>query len=122
MIITLLEKEIRKLLSRLKTGISFSELSEIQGFLSKNGEDGLWYGREDYNIFLWFNMTLEAGKIMDMLIDNQEIELKPTSFLVYLHDGKVPKIPIAKSVRKYKSERWLPTVINITKNFSLKEY
>lgn len=39
------------------------------------------------------------------------IKLAPCAPLSYVIDGAVPKMPIAKSLRHYKTPRWCPVVM-----------
>jgi len=94
------------ILQKLKTkgdGVSFVDLSEIEGF-----KGDLWYGDTDKNIYLWFSCSQEAVDAIKSLIDKGRIELKETSPFVYHADGLIPKFPIAKQLRPYKNARWCP--------------
>ena len=42
-----------------------------------------------------------------------KIEMKPCSKLVYFADGRVPTLPIAKSLRNYKTDHWIPVVLEV---------
>jgi len=43
------------------------------------------------------------------------IDIKPTTAFVYLLDGQVMKLPIAKRDRAYKKPHWVPVVFNLKK-------
>ena len=42
-----------------------------------------------------------------------KIEMKPCSHLVYFIDGCALTLPIAKSVRNYKTTHWIPVVLEV---------
>lgn len=90
-------------------GISFVEL-ENRFDMKGNME----WGFEDKNIWFWFGMSEGAIAALKGLLDAGRIQMKRTTILVYMCDGAVPRMPIAKQIRKYKSEHWLPIVFNPT--------
>jgi hypothetical protein len=65
------------------------------------------------NIFLWFNMTEEAVAAMQGLISDGLIHGRSAHILVYLCDGMIPQVPLAKQARAYKEPRWAPTVFSL---------
>lgn len=107
-----------KILNLVKSnggGTSFVELQNgINGFVGKYAFSSERLAEK--NIWMWFTCSNEAVDALSELVKERKIFLKATSFWVYLVDGCVPGIPMAKQSRKYKKERWLPTVLNIEKS------
>jgi hypothetical protein len=104
-----------KILSVLKEkggGVSFVELSEIEGF---TGE--LVMGIKEKNIIFWHNVSKEAIHAINELIKEEKLEMVTTQPIVYHVDGEVPRLPIAKQDRKYNSLRWQPVAFNKGVNF-----
>lgn len=90
-------------------GVTFVELMAIEGFKG----DYVW-GREDYNIWFWGGLSDQAIDALEELLRTNQIAMTPTYPLTYLIDGVIVKWPIAKQVRKYKKEHWLPVVFNLS--------
>lgn len=65
------------------------------------------------NVLLWIAATPEMADVFHDVIGDDRVEMKPTVPLLYMMDGKVLTIPLAKRVPKlgYKNPRWLPVVI-----------
>ena len=79
-----------------------------------NGKGSLLYN--DYkNIFLWRGMEREFTEVIKELFDEEKIMVRPTSPLVYVYDGKVMTLPIAKRRLNYKEPHWLPVIFSSTK-------
>jgi hypothetical protein len=72
------------------------------------------------NIIMMNNISQECIDSFIELIDNDIIKINPTSLLVAMVDGKTISVPIAKSIRKYKEPRWIPMLVEKSRNF--KEY
>jgi len=89
--------------------VSFAELTSIDNF---NGSFA--WGNPNYNIWFWADMSKKACDAMDYLIDNKIVKLEPANRTIYLFDGCMLTIPIAKRKNhKYKKPRWLPVTLNI---------
>jgi hypothetical protein len=90
--------------------VSFAEFDQkITGF--KGGDKMILVESEKAcNIVLWFGLTDQAVDAMEELRVNKKIHAVPASFLVYAADGVMPRLPLAKSARKYKEPHWLPVV------------
>jgi hypothetical protein len=102
-----MKNKILTMLHQLGDGVSFADLSRIDGFAGK-----LMYGNAEKNIYFWTSCSQKAIDALNALIEEKKIVLKPTTEIVYLNDGLIPKLPIARQSRKYASERWLPVVLN----------
>jgi hypothetical protein len=70
---------------------------------------------DDRNIVLWQGVSYQLADAVRDAIKMGLVELSPTNPLVYAIDGKLLRLPIAKSTRNYKSPRWLPVVLNLPK-------
>lgn len=69
------------------------------------------------NCILWTGVSSEfADSLYECLYNRKTIETKPTDTLVYLIDGIMLKLPIAKrgpkDKKQYKDKHWLPVVFN----------
>lgn len=89
-------------------GVSFVELErKIEGF---KGDRALYFPSYP-NLILWPWVSPEAVEALNSITGI--IEVKPCSFLVYMTDGKIPDMQIAKQAKAYETERWLPVVFSI---------
>jgi hypothetical protein len=77
---------------------------EGEGFPVK-GRKGL-HANGYPNILLWFDMSDEFCDVMQIVIKGTRRAM--ASPLSYIADGLYPSIPIAKNLRQYKTERWVP--------------
>lgn len=90
-------------------GTSFVELSrEIPGF-----KGSLAWGMAEKNTWFWHTLSEAAIDAMTELLDEGKIKMTATQPLIYMIDGQLPGMPVAKSTsRNYKSERWLPVLFS----------
>lgn len=107
-----LKKAITSMLRTNGDGVSFANLSTIPGF---SGQAGMEI--EDKNIFIWFSCSEEAIQAIRDLLNEKQIELHSTTHLTYIVDGCVPRYPVAKSDRAYKTPRWQPMALKKGKLF-----
>ena len=109
------KKNIISLLQETGGGVSFVELSRIEGFtdLTESAYEILFPGND--TIVLWSGISKVYVDALKELRDEGVYHYWPTSLLVYHVDGKMLNMPIAKSNRKYKQDRWLPVVLNLGK-------
>lgn len=63
------------------------------------------------NIVLWFHLSQAFIKVLEALLAEGLVEMRGTTRLAYLADGKLPALPLARSKRHYKTLRWLPTYL-----------
>jgi hypothetical protein len=68
---------------------------------------------KDYNIVLWANLRSDVAEAILELLRERKLFLIPTHVLVYIIDGRVLSLPVAKRLRKYKKLHWLPVVLDI---------
>ncbi len=98
-------------LKRLGNGVSYADLSRIDGFTGTT-----WHGSAEFNQFFWFNCSDEAIEALKYLLNEQVIAIKKmdqqTSLLVSISDGTKPKFPIATQEKKYKEPHWVPVVFD----------
>lgn len=59
------------------------------------------------NLVLWSGVSEKFVEAFKMAL--AQLEVFPTQALVYHVDGRVPMMPIAKSIRAFRHPRWLPT-------------
>ena len=109
-----LRKDVVEFVEDKERHISFAELSKIDGFM---GEPKCLFGRPDMNIYYWFGMSHDACDVMEELFEQEMLTMEPANLLVYMADGMVPDVPVAKKCHAYKSNRWLPVVVSPTPNF-----
>jgi hypothetical protein len=98
-------------IERLGDGVSYVDLSRIEGFAGTT-----WHGSAEYNQFFWFACSDEAIEALKYLINEEIIAIKPldpqTSLLVSMAAGTKPQYPMATHKKKYKSPHWVPVVFN----------
>jgi len=111
-----------------KEHISFAEFhrffgEEMEGdiFLELGGDNG-----KKMNCYAWMGMNKTFVDTIKAMIDKEYIFLNPSVFLVYLFDGKLLPLPLAKRVPKngYKEPHWVPVVFTTFRqstSFTLKE-
>jgi hypothetical protein len=99
---TLLDR-IREVLKR--DNVSFAELSRIEGFSGH-----LEWIMYPSNIVLWGGMSRAAFEALQVIRDEDEYEIVPTTALTYLLEGKQLTYPVAEQVRDYPEPHWCPVV------------
>ena len=97
----------------IRGGVSFVEL---QNYFEGVKGDFDW-GNAKLNIWFWFGMSEQSIRVLQSALDTDVLKMTPTSLFVYLADGSIPRVPIAKRVQKYKTERWVPVVFNRGEGF-----
>ncbi len=91
--------------------VTFAELANRFGDeVHDKNEIALAICKRD-NIILWQGLTQEAFDAIVELERDKIIEMRPSTFLAYLMDGQVLKMPLVKQNRDYKTPHWLPTVL-----------
>lgn len=103
--------------------VNIERIMEQNGISTQEDEKGGWFVPWDIdyeNIIVWdFNNEAMAEvwrAIFKCLeADNKSMELQVSQPLVYLVDGKVLTLPLAKSLRHYKKPHWLPVVLSVRK-------
>lgn len=105
-------------MQKRKIGISFAEINhffEQQG-VDYKGEQAISMP-EHPSIIYWANWNEFAVNTFLYVLDKLEgkLEMKSCSHLTYIIDGLLPSMPVAKSIRDYKQDRWLPVVMEVLK-------
>lgn len=72
---------------------------------------------KETNIIMMNNISQECIDSIIELINGDIIKIQPTSLMVAMIDGNIFRVPIAKSIRVYKTPRWIPMLIEKSKNF-----
>jgi len=97
---------ITNMLKERGNGLTFVDISSLSGF---TGEASIEV--ENKNIHLWFHCSTDAVEAIKQLLNEKLIEIQPTSHLTYVVDGQIPRYPVAKQDRPYKTPRWMPAQI-----------
>lgn len=104
----MLKDEIYDFIDR--TGaVSFVEIRNRFG-------SGEWWIETKENLYVGIALAEDVCKAIMELKDEKKILYYPTTPLVYIADGGLPTIPIAKKATAYKEEHWLPVVIYSTRS------
>lgn len=104
-------ERILEMVTRRRT-VSFAELGGIEGFA---GGDLELYLPGYPNVVLWSGLTASACAALEELRLARAIHPVPTSLLVYLCDGRMLKLPVARTrgaKRGYRKPHWMPVVFN----------
>lgn len=86
--------------------VTFAQLSKnVEGF-----KGDLQITPTKYpTIVIWDGLSQEAFDAIVYL--GEKLEMQPTHFLTYLHDGMYLNMPLAEKPYHYKKPHWSPTVI-----------
>jgi hypothetical protein len=100
-----------------RTGTSFVEIETALAIAGHetNGHLGIEDPRYP-NLFIWAGVNQEFMDALNELLRVKAVHWRATSLLVYLADGKMLSLPIAKSVPGpggFKKPRWIPVVVNV---------
>lgn len=95
-------------------GVSFVEIVEEFG---KGDQEISYTGCK--NVIIWYGVTEKTARGLMGLMKDRRIVLIPTNAMLYVIDGMLPNIPIAKRVPKngYKTPHWVPMVISTLKQW-----
>jgi hypothetical protein len=93
--------------------VSFVELSRIEGFQAPC--EMLAPASFGENIILWRRISMEAVSAVNELQAEGKVHMYPTDLLVYLVDGGMLSLPLAKQARNYKKSHWLPVCFHLGK-------
>lgn len=96
-------------------GTTFAELEDLFDRLNYDYRGELEIGmRGQPNISFWFDWSAEAVGVFHRVVSRPNVMLELSSPMVYLIDGAVPSLPVAKTNRSYKHPHWLPIVFSIS--------
>ena len=102
--------------------ISFANIHEYLGsYFELKGNTVLEVGGKGSNVFAWINMSEDFCRAMADLVQEKKIAMQGTSIFIYMTDGMMLKLPIAKRERAYKKHHWIPTVFRHTSVLSPQE-
>lgn len=93
--------------------VSFVELREnIKDF---QGERSMWINEEEgENILLWGSLSQQSIDNLQKLLTEKKIVGVPCEPMVYVLDGSISRIPVAKKRKHYKTPHWLPIYFDAT--------
>lgn len=91
--------------------VSFAEFEKSLDGFKGNFE----FGRPEKNIVFWQGASPEFVNGLNALIEEGLVDIKGVSEIIYLVDGCMPRLPLAKQNRKYKDTHWVPAVVQLTK-------
>jgi hypothetical protein len=105
MFTTTITDEMAEVISSTVTSRPYASFVELIEACGKQAEGDLSIVSAHFdNLVLWHGVSQE---FIDAL-SKANVRMQPCSALVYLIDGRVPNIPVAKSCRPYKQSRWAP--------------
>ncbi len=109
-----IEEKLRACINEQYSGITFVELVNAVGEDDAKG-DYLYSSAKlaDLNIYYWGGLSEEFAQALVRIDASGMIECRLASPFIYLYDGRVPSLPIAKRPRKYKDPHWIPTSIRL---------
>lgn len=96
--------------------VSFVELERVLKEQGVNPTGDFEFVLNDCpNTVLWVGMSEEFCRVVADLHATCLTVRTPTDLLVYMVDGSIPRLPIAKrpSRRGYRKPHWLPVVFNM---------
>jgi hypothetical protein len=104
--------DIPNLIKWCGNGLTFVELLRYLPYL----EGEFAYGNRDSNVIFWYGLSGECIDVLIDLIEAGAIYPSSTLPLTYFIDGQVPKLPVAKSNRRYKKPRWAPITFGLARS------
>lgn len=111
-----LGNKLVEFIQKEKTGISFAEINRFfeRQDIKYKGEQAITMP-EHPSIIYWANWNELAVNIYLYALDKLEgkLQMKSCSHLIYMIDGMIPTMPVAKSIRDYKNDHWLPIVMEV---------
>lgn len=100
---------------RNRTGTSFVEIEMAlrMAGIDPEGEYGLEHPACG-NLVMWVGVSRALVDGLNELLGLRRVHYRPTSFMVYAYDGRMPQLPIAKRPPRdgYREPHWVPVVIN----------
>lgn len=95
---------------------------ELERLFDKNGID--WKGRQAFyppehpGVLMWYGWSVDMVGLVADLINDGILELWYCGDFVrnYIVDGKLLRLPLAKSARDYRNPHWMPAVIVLGDN------
>lgn len=91
---------------RVRDWVTFIELEhEFASVTDVIGHTAIT-AREFPNIILWPRLSHSWATLLSQLIDEKRLFYHPSSLLIYMIDGGVPRMPLAKRLRHYSKPHW----------------
>ena len=106
-------------LVRDRDHVSFIEVERLFGpYMPTEGEHALEpipAGGKSVNIIVWLGMSQQFFDLIRECLSEGLIRIVPCPFWIYVIDGKVPSLPVARRVPKggYKEPHWAPGVMRL---------
>jgi hypothetical protein len=88
--------------------VSFAELTREFG----KGDRSMCFA-EYPNLVVWAGLSDDTAIALEKLLSAKRVFMRPTVPFVYMADGAVLKLPIAKSKRHYKKPHWAPMTLRV---------
>lgn len=92
---------------RERDWVSFAELKSH--FRGASGD--LCMGCVYANVYTALNVSEKLAEVVNAAIEKERIYGQTCSVMVYMVDGELANIPLARSARHYKKPRWLPMAL-----------
>lgn len=67
------------------------------------------------NVALWSGWSSDAVQAFDNVMRLPDVNISTASPIIYLMDGAVPQLPVAKREQSYKHPHWLPIVFTVNR-------
>lgn len=95
---------------RERPGASMAEIARLP---DASGERYL-YADQECTLLIWPSLDQNLVTALCELMDSKRIEARPCPVLIYLIDGSVLQMPIAKQMKRpYKKPHWLPVTLSV---------
>ncbi len=96
---------------RRRPGASMAEIARL--LPDARGERSLCADQEG-TILIWPDLEQNLVTALCQMMNSGEIEVRPCHVLIYLIDGCVLQMPIAKQMKRpYKKTHWLPVTLSL---------
>lgn len=100
-----------------KKSISFVNINRFfaEQEVEYHGDKAIALDKDHPNILRWINWNDFAIDVYDYAMKKlgDKVEINTCAPLIYAIDGCILTIPVAKSIRNYKNERWLPVIMEV---------
>ena len=97
--------------------VSFAEISrKFKPYLETEGDHAIC-SNLDPNIILFYGLSEGLADAILKVLSGGQVEIAPCSWLIYMIDGRLPAMPLAKRPPKagYKNPCWVPVVLRLKK-------
>ena len=107
-----IKEKIFDYIQKVRDGVSFVEIERLFSPTEIKGELAMEF---KHNLIMWAGMNEKFCDAMRLLQKEKKVAVTPTTVFVYMVDGGMLKLPIAKSARDYKEPHWVPVVFGLAK-------